>query len=351
MCSSNYFDEHEVKPGLLQPGCCEGSEEELELQFRCPPSNTELKLISTCGWVTKGNVHSAGIIFSTYNGFYMPIAIAGSRLLSQNTYIDVQSLTTFEFNFGCIPCRGGSVGNVFGPPDPCEIEQLSVNDVQSFLNHDSLAFTYLHHSMDLIPNWLWFQILPTNRTYDANSYMVRLHHDDGPELVKECNQLSPLSRGLYSVLVYSGQLRVHLNKQSIKLKSNEFPVCFSTNLCEGASSPLYITLSTKAQRVIDSFEFMRDLKGKGWNIAIASLAISDTEINTELDEVTQCSYWNGTHYFSLNLQKPNMISSVTFHKILEMSGNIEATLDFAGRIQWIYKNFNEVCKLLTCVHM
>jgi len=340
--NSNYFNEREVEPGLLQPGCCEGGEEDLKLQFRCPPSNTELKFMSTCGWRSKRNVHSAGIIFSDYDGFNMPIAIAGARLLLQKTHIDVQSITTFEFNFDCITCMGGSVGNVFGPPDPCEIVKLSVNDVQSFLNHDALAFTYLLHSEDLIPNWLRFIILPSNRIYDANSYMVKLHHHDSLEMVNECNELFPLSRGLYSVFVYSGQLRVYLNEESTKLKSVESPICFSTNLCEGASSPLYITLSTNAQRVIDSFKFMRELEGKGWNIVINSLAISKTKINNELDEVTQVSYWNGNHYFSLTSQNPNMVLSVQFHKTFDMSKSTKANLDFAGRTQWFYENFNDV---------
>jgi len=344
MNDSNYFYEHGVELGLLQPGCCEGSEEDLKLQFRCPPSNTELKFMSTCGWLTKGSVHSAGIIFSNYNGFNMPIAIAGARLLPQNSYIEVQSLSTFEFNFGCITCRGGSVGNVFGSPDPCEIKQLSVNDVQSFLNHDSLAFTYLHHSRNIIPKWLRFKILPSSRTYDANSYMVRLHHHGSLEMVKECNDLFPLSNGLYSVLIYSGQLRVYLNVQSKKLKSAEIPICFSTNLCEGASSPLYITLSDKAQRFIKTFKFMHDLEGKGWNIVIKSLVISKSEIiNIERDEAIQGSYWNGIHNFSLNLQKPTMVISVEFQKTFDMSESVKANLDFAGRTQWAYDDFNEVC--------
>ena len=339
---SNYFDEHGVAPGLLQAGCCEGNADDLELEFRCPPSSTELKFMTTCGWVTKGDVHSAGIIFSNYNNFYMPIAIAGARLLSRNTYIDVQTLTTFEFNFGCITCRGGSVGNVFGPPDPCEIRQVTVNDVHSFLKYDALALTYLHHSMDLIPKWLRFKILHSNHTYDTNSYMVRLHHHDSLDMVKECNSLFPLSRGLYSVMIYSGQLRVYLNQESKKLKSDEFHVCFSANLCEGESSPLYIALSSKAQRAINSFDFMRNLKIKGWNIVISSLAIGDNEINTELDEATNLLYWNGSDYLSSNVQKPNIVSSVNFQKMFDMDGGITVDLDFEGRIQWFYDNFNEV---------
>ena len=67
-------------------------------------------------------------------------------------------------------------------------------------------------------------------------------------------------------------------------------------------SPLYITIPNNAQSVLESFQFMQDLKGKGWTTYISSLAISNSTIDVEPH--SKSSYWNGIQYF-----QPDQVTS------------------------------------------
>jgi len=329
---SSYCEERNITCGLIQPGCCSANETQLGLEFKCPSSDSELLLKSMCGWVTKGKLHSAGVIFSSIDGFDMPVAIAGAQFITQTTHIDLQGLTTFEFNNGCTACTGN-----------CEIERLSVNYVQDFLKYDSLAFTYLYQSMELIPNWLKLKVVPSGRIHDFRSYLVYLVYSDNLNRVQECNQLTALTDGLYSILVYTGTLELTLGEETKQYNSNESAVCFAVNLCEGSSSPIYISISGDAHTVLDSYEFMRDLKSKGWNIIINNFIISDDNVIPISDKASQLSYWNGIEFFSPNLQNLNMITNVEFTKYFSDDTGIEANWKFLGNVQWFHEDFNEVC--------
>ena len=331
---TSYCEERNITCGLIQPGCCPASETLLDLEFKCPSSDNELLLTSTCGWVTKGTKHSAGVIFSSIDGFNMPVAIAGAQFFPQTTHIDLQGLTTFEFNHGCVLCAGNS---------NCQIERLSVNLVQDFLKYDSLAFTYLYQSMQLTPSWLKLQVLPSDRIHDFRSYLVYLVYSDALNRVQECNGLNALTDGLYSILVYTGSLEVMLDEEMRQYKSNGSTICFATNLCEGSNSPLYISIPDDAHEVLDSFSFMSDLRSKGWNIIINNVILSDVNIILPLDEAVQYSYWDGMDYFSPNLQNPNIITEAEFIKSFSGDTGIQASWKFSGNVQLFHDDFNDVC--------
>ena len=334
---SNYFVRHEVEPGLLVPGCfLADSNVTDQLDITCPNDN-EIFFNSTRRWNTKGSVNSAGVIFSNTNGFIMPIAIAGAKLKKQQEggpYIEVDSLNTFEFTFNCDrQLQGDGV---------CEDKCLSVNDIQSILHYESLAFTYLHHSMLLVPDWLKLKALPSNRTsHNENSYMVNLVYSDGFELVQDCNTLTALTNGLHSILVYTSPLEIQLSNETKELEAGTVPVCFATNLCEGSASPLYITIPNDVHPMLESFKFMRDLRSKGWSINITTVAISDATINIQ-SELLPLPYWNGSQYFFPDPLNPNMAVKVEFTKSFNMTEDFEVEWYFDGSVQLFHKDFNEV---------
>ena len=339
--SGSYCEERNITCGLIQSGCCPASEMQLDLEFKCPSGDIELLFKSTCGWVTKGVRHSAGVIFSSIDGFDMPVAIAGAQFFPQTTHIDLQGLTTFQFNHGCDRCTGNS---------DCQIERLSVNLVQDFLKYDSLAFTYLYQSMQLIPSWLTLQVLQSDRIHDFRSYLVYLVYSDALNRVQECNGLNALTDGLYSILVYSGSLEVMLDEEMRQYKSNGSTICFATNLCEGSNSPLYISISDDAHTVLDSFAFMSDLRSKGWNIIINNLVLSDSNTIPPFDETVQYSYWNGMDYFTPNLQNPNMAIEAEFIKTFSGDTGVEASWNFFGNVQLFHDDFNDV-RLYICTYI
>ena len=352
--TQNYFERHQVKAGLLQPGCCSADEMKLNLDFKCPSNNNDLSFKSTCGWITKGTLHSAGIIFSNNDDFNMPIAIAGANFPQHaniDQYIDLQPLNTYQFKYDCIGCNGGSVGNLFKSDQTCNHESISVNDIQTFLKYESLASTYLYRSMVLIPEWLRLKVLSSNRTtHDVHSYMVNLVHSNALQSLQQCNNLKAHTDGLHSVLVYTGPLEIKLNNKSKQLAPSDAPICFATNLCEGDSSPLYITASDKVQSVLGSFDFMDNLKRKEWIITINSVAISNSQINMKLDGIVPLSYWNGMTFSPLNQQKPNMVTNVNFSKEFLINNSANVELAFSGDAFWFYKHFNKVSLLAMCYH-
>jgi len=340
---SLYFDK--LERGLLQSGCCEASESQLRLEFRCPSDNNNtLALKSTCGWVTKQLPHTVGVIFSEYDNFDMPVAIAGAKFESTATTINLQSLNKFEFQSGCIACSTGSVGHVFGPS--CQAERISINDIQQFLKYESLAHTYLSQSMSLVPEWFRLKALLSNRSHDVHSYMVDLVYANDIERFQDCSELSALKDGLYSVMFYTGSLEVKLNEEKIQLISDDYTsMCFAVDLCAGATSPLYLTIPNSAHSMIETFDFMQDLKDKGWDSTISYVIISNSSI---LDEVPQHTYWNGNQLFSSNALTPYMVTKVSFNKSLannnDIDNNLKADWSFRGNITWLYEDFDNVRK-------
>ena len=339
--NTSYCEERNITCGLMQPGCCSANEAQLDLDFKCPSNDNELLLKSTCGWISEGNsipLYSTGIIFSSIDGFDMPVAIAGARFFPQATEIYLDNVNRMQFSSGCTVCNGH---------ENCETESLLVNTVQEFLTYDALAFTYLHQSMELIPRWLSLKVLQSDRSHDFRSYVVQLYYSNALNEVQGC-KLTSLTDGLYSVLVYTGNLEVMLGKDKTQYVSNESSICFATNLCEGSASPLHVDMSDVIQKVPDQFEFMRDLKSRGWDVIIKNLIISDTNSIPEpvADLTSQYSYWNGIEHFLPNLQNPNMITKVEFTKSFMGNTGIEAIWNFYGDVHWYHKDFNEVCMFI-----
>jgi len=253
---SDYFDRHGVKPGILQSGCYKS---ERLSQVKCPSGVSQLFLKSTCIWTNKTkSIYSAGIIFSSDNKFDMPISIAGAKFKLEKSKLT--SLSKAKFEIGTINCNDGSTGNVLKSESHCNSEPLSINDIQSILCYESLASTYFSQSSKLIPKWLKLNALPSNRTHHMHSYMVDLVYAKDLKSIGECSKIVAVTDGLYSVMLYSGSLQMKLNKKSTEFQSTISSLfCFAVNLCEGASSPLYIGIPAEAQNVLQSLEFMHDL--------------------------------------------------------------------------------------------
>ena len=328
---SNYFDKYGVKLGILKPGCCSS---ETLFNIQCPSSkDSPLFLKSTCGWTEKGTFHSPGIIFSSDNSFDMPIAIAGAKIRQRKSDIDLLSLSKEEFENDCIACNDGN----------CDVIPVSLNNVQSFLYHESLTSTYFYYSSKLIPKWLKLNAIPSNRTHDIHSYTVDLVSSDYLKTIAECLKFTTVSDGLYSVMLYSGSLRAKVAKELVQFQSNGSSVfCFAVNLCKGSSSPLYIAIPDKSQDVLQSVEFIRDLKIKGWTITVNSLVMSDSQISTS-ETVKPILYWNGKEFFTSHRQQPNIITSVDFNKHFSSNDTMQASWNFTGDVFWFHDNINKVC--------
>ena len=342
---SDYFDKYEVKLGVLKPGCCSS---ETVFQIHCPSRSTDpLFLKSTCDWINKSNFFSPGIIFSSDNRFDMPIAIAGAKVRLHKTDVFLSSLSKEEFDSDCVKCSGESSDN----STQCNGMPISLNDVQSFLCHESLASTYFHYSSRLIPKWLKLNALSSNRTHDMHSYVVDLVSSDYLNSVGECSKLTTVADGLYSVMLYSGSFRIKVGKDTVQLPSNgSSAFCFGVNLCEGASSGFYIAIPDEAQVALQSFKFTHDLRSKGWTITVNSLVLSNSQISKKMksDMVEPILYWNGREFFASYREQPNIITGVKFNKRFSSDDTVKADWNFAGDVLWLHDNIN---KVNACMHI
>ena len=338
---SDYFVKYGLKPGILQPGCCAN---DIPLQSQCPNS-LQIFLKSTCGWKANGT-YSPGIIFSSgINGrFHLPIAIAGAKvkLRKSGIYRDLQNLNNDEFESNCMHCSNGSAGNVINPDKQCNNHPLSLNDVQSFLCHESLASTYFHHSSRLTPKWLKLKTLSSNRTHDAHSYMVDLVYPEELKIINECSKLTTVTDGLYSVMLYGGSLEVKVDKESMQFQSDGSKFCYAVNLCEGVFSPFYIAIPGEAQMVLQSTEFMHDLENKGWAIIVNSIVLSDSKINIVSDVVNHIAFWNGNQFFMSYKRQPNMLANIEFTKLFSRDDTVKAKWVFSGNAYVFHDNINKV---------
>lgn len=306
--TNNYFTSRGLQYGLLQPGCCTALTS--LLAYQCPLKSTVVKFNASCGWNLKG-LYSTGIVFSDNDDIGFPIAIGGIKF-DQN--FELLNLNAFELTDACMSCSGNGLGKVNDNNESslegeCNVYKPSVNDMLSFLESESLAYTYFHYSHQLVPQWLRFNVTSTKRLYTSNSYKVTLVESSEIENLESCNFATAYSEGLYSVLIYSGALNFIINSEEIMYmpKSESESVCFAINLCEGKTSPLSISISSDVNQVMRSVGIYNV---SSWNININSISISKNIISMKQPTWEKESFWNGVKYFGTNLQDFSMVLNV-----------------------------------------
>ena len=303
--SSMDFTSKGFQHGILQAGCCMPITSSLEYQCLSHPTN--VKFTASCAWNEKG-LYSTGIVFSSNNGFAFPIAISGVKF---NFKFELSSLSVHELSDPCKPCIQG-LGRVNEDIDvasegECDTFKPSVNDILLLLNSETLAHTYFYHSHQLLPKWLRFNVTSADRTHDSNSYMVTLVESLNIEAIKMCHIVKTYSEGLYSVLIYSGILNISVNSETVSYHPELFPICFSINLCEASSSPVYISIPKDASKLIYNFGFMDIFYANNWNIALDSVTIVSSSMILEGDLAVHDTYWNGVENFAVDFDNSNLV--------------------------------------------
>ena len=318
---------------ILTPGCCQATEVELGLKFECPSSGGKVVLTSTCGWITNNVPYSGGVIFSSNNGFNMPIAITGAKFQSKENYIDLGGI---NFRDTCTVCNTNGGSN-----HTCNNTFTAVKDVQCYLHHDSLAFTYLKTSTSVIPKWLKIDVLQGTHSHDIHRYMVKLVHSDSLNTIEECKFMTKTFEGLHSVLIYTGILEVELNRQIRQILPGTSPVCFAINICEAANTPFYLSIPDHAQSVVESYNFMHELKIRRWSVKFQSIAMSSSAMTAITHQVSQQLHWNGLAFILSKQPTIHMVANIQFSKTMLNRGAI-TNLTFSGDMYLSHDNFDEV---------
>ena len=327
-----YFTSRGLEQGLLQSGCCTALS--LFLEYQCPSGLSTVKFNASCAWNLKG-LYSTGIVFSDNNGANFPVAIGGIKF---RLNFDLSSLNVFELRDPCMPCSGHSIGRVNDDTElhmegECDVFKPSTNDVLSFLELESLAYTYFYHSHQLLPQWLRFNVTTTTRVHTSNSYRVTLVESSEVETLEMCNLTTTYTDGLYSVLVYSGILNVSINSEEITYipESESDAFCFAVNLCQGKVSPLSISIPKVANDMILNLEFMKVFNDNNWKIEFSSISISDDIIPAQEHALQEGVFWNGAEDVVVNLENFNMLlSDNIFYSSLIKDFNVD--FSFSGKM-------------------
>ena len=327
--SNNYFTSRGLQYGLIQSGCCIALTS--QLVYKCPLESSIVKFRASCGWNLKG-LYSTGIVFSDNDGLGFPIAIGGIKFEHN---FDLLNLNVFELEDTCISCSGNSLGKIddslnSSSEKECDIFKPSLNDILSFLESESLAYTYFHHSHKLLPQWLRFNVTSTKRAYTSNSYKVTLVESSEIEALELCNLDRAHSEGLHSVLIYSGALVLTINSEEITYmpKSESDAFCFAVNLCEEKMSPLSISIPNDAKHDLQSLNIFNT---GSWKVDFNSISISNHIIPLQQHKKLTGTFWNGDKDLVVNLQDINMVLDVniSYSSWIE---DIAVHFSFAGKM-------------------
>jgi len=355
---NSYFNDRNLAIGLLQPGCCQPTIN--APSYQCPNSGQNLLFNSTCNWRQLDRQLTSGIVFTILNGLTLPASISGTELEESNDIVSVNQLGTSDLDEPCIECTlirvGDSVSDVgensvpsctttFGP---------TINDLNDFLNAESLAYSYFNYADSLNPSWLNLQpINGDRRVHDTNSYQVRLA--DSTELEDiGCEDLPAVEDGLYSVLLYSGELNVSIptiGAYDIYTPSDDAsPLCFAVNLCAGVTSPFYIGIPADAQLFFKTLPFISNLIDNGWVIDTEALAVTvdSNSLNVGIvNRLASRQYWDGVQDFLVtdHFNQASLAVQGTVNRNFT-TGDMMCVMELEGLTSIQYYDLNEVSESL-----
>ena len=324
-----YFTSRGLEPGMLEAGSCAYA---APLDYICPKETDQILFSSTCRWYDNA---SPGIIFSEYKDLNLPVTITGARI-SNVTTGDQSRITPLMGNDFLMQC------NFDSPQSSCNFKPSDhVNDIENFLMTEALGYTFLSQVQQLIPEWFTFSVNTTTpKTHDSTSYIIDLVESNYLAETEECSSLFRVEDGMYSVLKYSGSLNFNVNSSLRSFISQELPVCFAINLCEGLNSPLLTAIPDEAQTVINSLPFAQIIRNYGWDFIINSIAISSTPFSHDLSG-SNGDYWFGNQEAIYTFPNSTIIANGKFdHRFSLDTLQINYSLD--GRVYMLYDEFDKV---------
>lgn len=326
-----YFTLRNLEPGMLEAGFCQYA---TPLDYTCPIGKGRISFSSTCRW---HNNASPGLIFSEYRDLNLPVAIAGARITNDNSAVLSRVIPLLE-NEITILC------NFLVPQTSCTFKpSVFVQEIQNFLRTEALAYTFLSRVDQLIPRWLEFLVDTNNtaRTHDSTSYMIDLVDSGSLSEIEECsNNIFKVKDGMYSVLKFSGSLNFSINSSKQSITSQESPICFAVNLCEGLHSPLLITIPNQAQDVVNSLPFAQILRSYGWKFILNSIVISSISFSHELSGFKD-DYLFGNQEVTYSFLDSTIIADGRFTGCFSL-GTLHINYSLDGRTYMLYDNFDMV---------
>ena len=266
----------------------------------CKPSIRSIPIVfqSSCNWTsTTDSLSTGGIVFSSFNRFYLPISVAGLSI-SEN------SLSLSDANCGSCPgltqLNQITVSN--SQDQVCYSHQPTTSDVSEFVSKQSLETTFISTIQDsLLPTWLRLSVPSDDgrQTLEQADLLIDIIEDE--DLINNlfCPRMIIDSTGYFALLLHNGLLKVELQSSMNSYETQAFIsppsrsyYCIGVNLCLDRSSPVYIGIPPSAQSAIQNISFISEYVNKGWDLTFLSTIIRNLNAQTA-GMVSKINYWNG----------------------------------------------------------
>ena len=248
----SYFEEFNLLPGLLQPGCCQA-----DTKITCS-SGKDVTFTSTCSWERDGDTHhTSGIVFSRDKDFSIPLSVSSASIADGDS-------SSFD-----VSKRDGSCGTC----SSCTAYRPSVSNVIEFYKTEALATTFLNKTAILFPEWLTISPQPTTRSHSSSAHVMKVSNEIE---IKECHpfpsvKIQDSEPPALSVLTYHGASLLTLNNDAIMLNGRLAPLCVAVDLCSGSLSPIFISFS---EPLDENLPLIKEFANRGWKISPVGIALS-----------------------------------------------------------------------------
>ena len=350
---NQYFDDVMSPVGVLQESCCNL---EPSKTYQCPGSSlNQLSFISGCEWSQRGGDQvSPGVVFVASRGLSLPLSINGIGISNSFDFTLPQSPGSCENCENNRPLDPRRLARAC-KRDPNQIRCICppyypfmTSDIPDFLNAHSLALTYLQKIQPVFPSWIQSVYVDLNTanpfvdSFAAYEYNTELVPAENISKIVGCENIDTTNQGLYSVLRYARTISATIDGQTLHYSDSSNPpvvgrpMCFAINLCQSASSPLYLELSPETHTVLVS-EFLKEYVDRGWEITIRSVALLETGliITTALNFGGQ--YWNGIVFTLPDIPPTFDITMNTQSNAYFTSGHLRIKMEFSGKVHYSYE--------------
>ena len=244
----DYFEEHGLAPGILQPGCCKA---------RSQICNSNVDIVSTCSW--DSNQITPGIVFTNNSNFFLPLSVGGAKIVMNSNPLQIDFERAAQ---SCATCSGCS----FSPYD------IAPSDILNFYDKEALAKTYMSNIASTIPKWMKIVANVSTRAHSSTSHVTRLSSSLNDQIYTNFpfamfGNIDPH----FSILMYYGITTLTIDSDSISITGKDNPLCIAVDACSGVDSPTFVSFPSKLTNEVN---VLQDYSNRGWKLAVDGMAVS-----------------------------------------------------------------------------
>ena len=328
---NNYFEALGLDNGILEPGCCT---QRVSVAKTLCPSSRSLAFQSPCKWSgsSKRGTTSNGVIMATVNQINLPLSITGIKLKynsrSKQAKLEISPLlNTATGSNTCSKCSKCSAA----------IVPFDANDLQTFLNYDSLLKTFFKRIQPQLPSWLSVDVASGNSkskiaAYDFSSTLSTAEDLQTLEGCESYTLDENNKAKVYFVLRAFTDIQVSIDSsQSLITSSFTKPQCFVLDICSVTGLQLHYLVppSLQPSKILQTTFFMNMIANNGSTSLSNMVLFIDKKV--EHYNNVDLQYWDGVTYFQPVLAKSEVKIETEINKNF-IGSNLEVRIIYVGSV-------------------